>query len=398
MGDEGNPNDSSLESLVDRVCIDLIERRRMGQQVRAEDYVEQMPQLARDDLLLDLIDAEICVAAELQQVIDPNELVNRFPSMAKAIMELVGLDSSASFSGELVVATEQPQGESFPLVAGHPLHAPEWFLAEKCLASGSGRWLIRGRDTLRGIAVAMKVLELPPQLRNLPAEPLLDACEAASMVRHPIWVAPTVAAIQHGHLGVILPWVFAVPWIDVASKRDVASQLREFASIAYCLEAAHRAGASHGSVHAGNLLIDHDGKLRLVDAVANQEGLRRWSSLSATSPPGGSSDWVQQRRQTDLEDLIQLVASAASLWHQPWTDRLLDDLRAIGSASFTAQPSEGQRRGAQPQGVQPQAESTEGAAAAIGAKLLEFADTPPIGSNRRSQTGQKRWKRWFGGR
>ena len=370
--------------LVDLACIDLIERRRQGQAIRAESYAEQFPQLRRGDLLLDLIDAEICVAGELQQPIDPSEYPRRFPELARQIEELLrleslpashhqdSLDPSASFSVELVVQGDRDSSDALPMAKGHPILVPEWFSAEKCFASGPGRWLIRGRDSLRGMAMAMKVIQLSPQLHLSQSQQILDACESASKVRNPIWVPPSIAAIQRGHLGVIRPWIYAVPWLPVLSRRDVPTQLGELASLAFCLEAAHRVGATHGAIHGDNILLDHDGKLHLVDAVANREGMRRWldeadepQSDESQSDPSIMS--LHRRKLTDTEDMIRLIASIAATWRQPWAGQLFNELAAIAEVRSVGAVG---------------AEGAIGAMESIGQTLMRYADLPPNVSTR----------------
>jgi hypothetical protein len=387
--------------LIELACIDLIERRRAGQEVSIESYLKPFPQLEQDEPLLDLIDAEICVVGELKQSIDPQSYQRRFPRLAKEIEELLGLegsartsgvsfgaipvarragpasthdgdsrDPSASFSVELSVTDDAHASDALPSVGGHPLLAPEWFAAEKCFASGPGRWLIRGRDATRSVVMAMKVIQLTSQLHPGQSDRILDACEAASKVENPMWVSPKVAAIQHRHLGVIRPWVFAVSWRSVADKRDVASQLRDLASIAYCLQGAHQTGATHGAIHCENILLDHEGKLRLVDAVANRDGLRRWLEQVDDSHVAGSILSLTERKQADTEDLIRLIASLATLWRKNWTGQLIDDLGALASSS------------------------SEQAPGAIGETLLRYADCPPK-ATKHSPSWRNTWKRWL---
>lgn len=367
--------------LVDIACIDLMERRRLGHPVRVEDYSEPFSQLQSDERLLDLIDAEICVAGELGQSIELAEYQRRFPDLAKQIAELLGLESlqaskihpmpppdesrsrglgsthadeildpSASFSVELAIDGDRDPTDALPEAAGHPLRAPEWFAAEKCFASGPGRWLIRGRDSIRGVVMAMKVIQLPPQLDPAQSRLILDACEAASKVRNPMWVAPTIAAIQRHHLGVIRPWVFAVSWSSAATARDVATQLGDLASIAFCLEAAHQAGAAHGAVHAENILLDHDGKLRMVDAVANRDGMYRWFDNVDSSRSEPSILSLRHRKRIDLEDMIRLIAQLSASWRRPWTGRLLGEVGKIADGD------------------------ADGALGALGALLMRYAD------------------------
>ena len=68
---------------------------------------------------------------------------------------------------------------------------------------------------------------------------------------------------------VFMVWQFvdATPFIDhVAndnlSERDFLSLMRE---LALAIEAMHARGIVHGEIHGGNVLVDRDGKVRLID-------------------------------------------------------------------------------------------------------------------------------------
>ncbi|MFK7821798.1 MAG: hypothetical protein AB8G99_24075, partial [Planctomycetaceae bacterium] len=82
----------SQASLVELACIDLIDRLRAGRTVRVEEYVSSIPALQDDEVVLDLIDAELCVRQEMGKPPDRKELVTRFPSLESAIDRMFFLD------------------------------------------------------------------------------------------------------------------------------------------------------------------------------------------------------------------------------------------------------------------------------------------------------------------
>ena len=79
-------------AVLDLACIDLMHQHRNGHHVCAEQYVREFPQLDRTGDLLDLIDAELCVAAELREPIDLVTYRKRFPDLVSDIEELAQLD------------------------------------------------------------------------------------------------------------------------------------------------------------------------------------------------------------------------------------------------------------------------------------------------------------------
>lgn len=345
------------QRLVDIACIDLMQRRRMDHDVDVESYLAEFPCLNTESDRLDLIDAELCVAHELGSPRDLNQYLRRFPDLTDQIRELFALDAEArplAIVDSAVAAPRIDQGETnldatylsqdddfsidlprevtqqrLGLPLDPPLDIPDWFVVSQCVGSRPGRWLIRGRDSVRGMALAMKITELPTHLSSRQGEQILDACEVAARVANPCWVSPSVAAIQHRHLGMIRPWLFARPWRLCKSAHDPGAQLRQLASVAFAVESAHRIGATHGGIHVENLLVDHTGMVQVLDAVASRIGLERW-----LNPSNGDVDPEQiasfdERAQIDVQDLIKLVAAAAVDWRQEWTIDLIADLRRV---------------------------------------------------------------------
>lgn len=398
--------DLETQLLVDLACIDLMERRRLGSTVRAEDYVKEFDCLRDPSHQLDLLDAEICVDRELNIQVDVDQIAARFPSLANQIRELVQLDVQAALpipgpavapgrntaedqpaspmgieSSELIdspslvlrsfdrnkeLAGGQTQTAENPIdqnagssaetklddpgspsldilsrersapsisvtsISDYPIEVPEWFVSEQCVASGPGRWLIRGRDSVRGGSLALKITALPTQLSGAEADQILDACEAASRVRNPGWVLPSVAAIQSRHLGVIRPWVHARPWLSVGNAQSQEVLLRRLSSVAFCLASAHQVDATHGGVHPENLLVDHDDSVHVLDGASSHAGMNQWI-LGTPSTQHIMS--VSQRKFLDAQDFIKLVAAASVDWEPSWSQALLKQLREINLES-----------------------------------------------------------------
>ncbi len=382
-------------AVLDLACIDLMHQHRNGHQVRAEQYVREFPQLDRASDLLDLIDAELCVATELRESIDLAAYYKRFPDLATDIKELAQLDlsptvpcfdrkpESGGFGFDL---SEPPQfdassqafdhsgGSSIALsiapsaylddeassatlknsleriVEEYPLAIPDWFLVDQCILRDKDRCLLRGRDDVRGISLAMKIIRVPHPMADNDFINLLDVCEAASRVQNPHWIAPQMAAVQMGYLGVIRPWQFANPWqpasitrshengdsdkavnkalnenilnnknLNQASFRDVKvdasivlRRWRQLATVAFAVEAAHRSGVTHGALHAGNLVVDHSGNICIVDAASSLIALQRWLGNPVSGVQSNVMQSLDQRIHLDVEDMIKLVRDTAT--------------------------------------------------------------------------------------
>jgi hypothetical protein len=329
------------QRLVDLVCIDLMHRRRRQQAVRVEDYLEEFPGLATASHLLDLIDAEVCVARELNESVELAAYLDRFPAVADQVRELFLLEAGddgrfqcTDFSLE-VLPRRSARPTQISSLPRHPLDLPDWFVGERCVASGPGRWLIRGRDSARGDSLALKVTELPALISPAQRQSVLDACEVAASVHNRNWVSPGVAAIQQHHLGVIRPWLFAHSWQSGEASREVGTQLRQFATVAFTIAAAHQVGATHGGIHAENLLIDHQGRVQVVDGASSRLGVQRWLSPAAPLAAAESGGFVSlpQRKRIDIQDLIKLVAAAAVGWERHWARDLVAELRGAGEGA-----------------------------------------------------------------
>ena len=384
------------EHLLDLACIDLINRRRAGREVFAQEYVQDLSELS-DECCLDLIDAEICVDRELGRTIEPTVYTERYPKFASEIIELcqmvpegtnkvtgIELERCNLHTGshvnvpasieEASAATDFTYDRTFSTeteisVAEHPIDLPPWFTRQHCIASGQGHWLIRGRDSSRNQSLAMKIVRLPSQVNDNQVKELLDICEQTANVPNPCWLSPEIAAVQDRHLAVVRPWSFAIPWQNHCNTIDHKTRTRQLALVAYALQGAHRTGATHGGVHEGNLLIDHDGNPQLVDCGSSFRGLQRWLSSGATVQA-----WAD-RQISDVNDLVRMVTNETIDWPIELSQRLVPELRKL--ADF----------------------HRDDACGVIGDKLMHWADcelSERVTTPKVSPSWQSRLRSWFG--
>lgn len=359
----------STDLLVELVAVDLIAQRRCGHEVLPEDYLKQFPALAKSDAhLLDLIDAELCVRREMKDARDAEFFIDRFPELADSIRQLVFLDvqpaersyqplsdhaessspnialheaSQNSVHGTVDVSISEDSGSDPYLlqrdltIAGLnrqssvstgdsrnddsidvpiPIKPPAWMVGARCIATTlteSGRcWLVKGRDKERSDTVAMKIIPLPRTLDRTQRTRMLDLCGITSSVAHPTWVAPRIAAINNGHLAVVRPWIFGNPLAQGLFSSGLSSsmlkqRLQGIVRVAFALSAAHRIGATHGSVHARNIVIDHESNINLIDAAS---GVGGWEfNLSIWN--NDLSQTIDQRISRDTRGLVEMIAS-----------------------------------------------------------------------------------------
>lgn len=339
----------SLDKLTDIACIDLIERRRLGQAITVEDMLRDVPQLQpRAAAKLDLIDAEICVCNELGIPVDPSDYLARFPDLTHEIEALIRLTNNAHnrpliqtpfaqtpfnqvthFAPDAASAFAPHQDATrvdrrasthgVPSALDFSFEPPSWFTSEHLHSSTEESCLIRGRDSHGNRAVAMKILRLKQgDVRN--ASATLASVESAAMVNHPAWVGPDVAAIDKSSLAVIRPWIFGTRWDQARRHASVTTRLRDVARIGYALQAAHHTAtkdgcAAHGGVHMNNLIVNTDGQVKLIDALVSRTpamGDSLGDFSEASSPLAGDSreatNIARARRLSDVRSLCSLLS------------------------------------------------------------------------------------------
>ncbi len=333
---------ASLSRLTDLACIDLIERRRLGQMFHVEDVLRDIPQLdSSDSARLDLIDAELCVQVELGLTIDMEDYRRRFPTLTPAIEALVkmergtmtagtddcemrldiGLRGSGTTVGKSSAlhrgnALERIDGESNAnRTLVHSVQPPPWFIREQVLASGENSCLIRGRDSNANRSVGLKIIRLTLATTKREIDLLLEAVEASSRVRHPAWVTPEVAAIENQCLAVIRPWVFGTRWDQARRHSSPQTRLRDLARIGYALQSAHDTStktghAAHGGLHMNNLLVDVNGQVQIIDSVACIQPSA--GDAFGVSNAGGSTNpsMSMRHRRSDVRALCALLRVA----------------------------------------------------------------------------------------
>jgi len=321
------------QRLVDLACVDLMHRRRSGHSAQVEEYLADFPLLERESNQLDLIDAELCVSSELGEETPIERYVERFPDLATQIRELIQLNPGkplADSAGLAVPEIRDLESRSDLInLIDQPLEIPDWFIADHSLSRTPGdtpksqyelrRWLVRGRVATRGTPVALKVLQLSSTCTSDDCDRILEDCAAATDVKNQYWVSPSMAAIQHQHLCVIRPWVHGRTLRETWTSPVSRSQLMHLASVAQTIASAHLAGTHHGGLHAENVVVDHKGVARVVDAG---------SSMNV------ASGWMKEQQLAhDIRSLARLVRSACEIWSNPRSKQLAGTIKQLADTS-----------------------------------------------------------------
>jgi eukaryotic-like serine/threonine-protein kinase len=171
----------------------------------------------------------------------------------------------------------------------------------RVLGRGGSGVVREGEDTLLRRRVAIKEVRLPPLAsqadRDVFGERVLREVRAAARLHHPglVTVYDVINADER-------PWI-VMEYVDGSSLAELIREsgrlspprvARIGVSLAYALEAAHRAGVVHRDVKPGNVLVASDGQVRLTDfGIAVIEGD---ATLTSTGMLVGSPGYIPPER------------------------------------------------------------------------------------------------------
>lgn len=343
------------QDLLELVGIDLIESHRHGRTARVESYLTAFPELAENvEFVLDLIDAEVCVRRELGDRVTLEELQSRFPALAERLTRLVDLDAVE----QNLIALAQPHHQmevnednnsSFALSVnpslidiakprrtlefdGESLEPPEGVRVLQLASSRPGVQLYRALDEADRRPLALKVIRQSATDR-MPASAWLDRLELTAQFTHPRIANAESVIANHHHFVVLRPWIEGTCWSTWSNRSlPMNTLMRPIIALGETLQVLHNAGLPHGHVHPGNLLIDHQQNLWLVDlgSSAFSSHAQTWRPIHDDPRSSDANCWV-------LRDRFALLTLAVmALDGQPLESRskykrirdLLDNLRS----------------------------------------------------------------------
>ncbi len=184
---------------------------------------------------------------------------------------------------------------------------------EAVLGRGAMGTVWSGHDEVLGRPVAVKEVLVPPGLPETEAEAIrtrtLREARSIAMLSHPNVVTLYDVARQHGEPFVVMEYV---------ASRSLAEVMREGPltpgqaatvgiSVAAALAAAHAAGITHRDVKPGNVLVGHDGAVKLTDfGIARNPAD---ATLTGTGTMLGSPAYIAPEVASG-----RTVTPAADLW------------------------------------------------------------------------------------
>ncbi len=264
-------------TLIELVHIELELRLKAGEAVRVEEYLAAYPELTREPSVpIALIVAEHELRRRGEAGLDVSEYLQRFPQYRTELSEQIGRRTVPQ-RGVRPADPETP-----PDVSGFDSLQP--------VGRGGMGIVYKARQTS---------LDRPVALKFLP-----DEC-----VRDPVWLtrfrreARTASALNHPHICTIYdtgetagrPFL-SMEWVEgrtletmLAARPPLLDLARLIRQAARALAAAHAAGVVHRDVKPANLMVRHDGILKVLDfGLARRLPERHTSTGSETETDPGT--------------------------------------------------------------------------------------------------------------
>lgn len=157
------------------------------------------------------------------------------------------------------------------------------------LGAGGMGVVYRAEDTRLNRAVALKFLP-PDSLGEVDRQRFLNEARAAAAVQHPN-ICPIYDVDEaDGQIFIAMAYVEGKTLAEkvAAGPMDIVAAARIGAQVAAGLEAAHRQGIVHRDIKGGNILVDDDGHVSILDfgLALRSDATRLTEAGSAIGTPG----------------------------------------------------------------------------------------------------------------
>jgi hypothetical protein len=224
-----------------------------------ENYLEQFPALAAPEITARLARQEFLVRRAYRSDVSPDEYLNRFPHAAHRI----GFDADETESRNIPTAPpEDARGD-----ASEPPRLGKYEILEQIGEGGMGR-VYRARHVHLHSLVALKVLSSKGPTTEAALNRFQREGRAAAQLRHPHIAAALDADCDHGVFFLVFEFVDGQNLDSrVEQNGPLAAPLAMnlVRQAAEGLEFVHSRGFVHRDVKPSNLIVDGEGRVKVVD-------------------------------------------------------------------------------------------------------------------------------------
>jgi tRNA A-37 threonylcarbamoyl transferase component Bud32 len=293
--EENNPQSISRLNRLNQLC-DRFERAwREGSSPRIEDYLVEVAEAERAELLRELLSLEIHYRRQRREQPAMDEYRSRFPQLDRAALEAELASAPSPRPADPLAVTVQgtPSGGIAPPGPGVRVrYLGDYELLEEVARGGMGV-VYKARQISLNRIVAVKMILAGQLATPADRDRFQSEAEAAAHLDHPNIVPVFEVGEYEGHhyfsMGYVDGTSLSARLTDGPLPPKEAAKI--MATVAEAVEYAHRQGVIHRDIKPSNILIDCQGSPRITD-FGLAKRVDSGSNLTATGDRLGTPSYM----------------------------------------------------------------------------------------------------------
>jgi len=189
------------------------------------------------------------------------------------------------------------------------------YLLFKRLAAGAMGSVYKAYDEVLARQVALKIVSAPPSKEDDLYQGALREARVQGSINHPCVAQVYAMSEDMGQPYIIMELVEGGSVLDIIKKQGPINQVRAIEisiDAALGLDAGHKLGLMHRDVKPGNLLLDRDGRAKLID-FGLAERVKKQQDGKVVGSPYYMSPEIARGQVSDLR--ADIYSLGASLFH-----------------------------------------------------------------------------------